>query len=96
MQDDHFEWDDDKAARNWRDHAVTFEMARDVFNDAFAIEWIDEGQSDDEERYGMIGMIEGRLLFVAYTMRGERIRIISARKVEPYERRKYHDENRET
>lgn len=44
----------------------------------------------------MIGMIEGRLLSVAYTMRGERIRIISARKVEPYERRKYHDENRET
>jgi uncharacterized DUF497 family protein len=48
-----------------------------------------------DQRYAMIGMVENRLLFVAYAMRGERIRIISARKAEPYERRKYHDENRE-
>ena len=33
MQDDHFEWDDDKAARNWRGHRVTFEMAREAFSD---------------------------------------------------------------
>jgi uncharacterized DUF497 family protein len=43
----------------------------------------------------MIGMVENRLLFVAYTMRDGRIRIISARKAEPCERRKYHDENRQ-
>jgi uncharacterized DUF497 family protein len=96
MQDEAFEWDDDKAAQNWRDHAVTFEMARDVFRDAFAIDWFDEEHSEDEERNGIIGMVEGRFLFVAYTMRGERIRIISARKAEPHERRRYHDENRET
>jgi uncharacterized protein len=96
MQDESFEWDDDKAAQNWRDHAVTFEMARDVFRDAFAIDWFDEEHSEDEERYGIIGMVEGRFLFVAYTMRGERIRIISARKAEPHERRRYHDKNRET
>ena len=95
MQDEHFERDDDKAAQNWRDHVVTFEMARDAFKDPFAIEWIDAAQDTSEERYSMIGMVENRLLFVAYTMRGERIRIISARKTEPYERRKYHDENRE-
>lgn len=95
MRDEHFEWDDDKAAQNWGDHAVTFEMARDAFKDAFAIEWIDAAQDTSEERYGMIGMVENRLLFVAYTMRGKRIRIISARKAEPYERRRYHDENRE-
>ena len=40
-------------------------------------------------------MVEGRLLFVAYTMRGEKIRIITARKAEPYERRRYHEETRE-
>ena len=95
MQDEHFEWDDGKTTQNWRDHAVTFEMARDAFKDPFAIEWIDATQDTSEERYGMIGMVENRLLFVAYTMRAERIRIISARKAEPYERRKYHDENRE-
>lgn len=95
MQDEHFEWDDEKAATNWRDHAVSFEMAREAFRDAFAVEWVDAGQDPIEERYAMIAMVEGRLLFVAYVLRGERIRIISARKAEPFERRKYHDENRE-
>jgi uncharacterized protein len=95
MQDESFEWDDDKAARNWRDHGVSFEMARGAFADAFAVEWVDAAQDASEERYAMIGMAESRLLFVAYAMRGDRIRIISARKAEPYERRKYHDENRE-
>jgi uncharacterized DUF497 family protein len=95
MQDEYFEWDDDKAASNWRDHAVSFDMVRDAFRDAFAVEWTDTGQDPTEERYAMIAMVEGRLLFVAYVMRGERIRIISARKAEAFERRKYHDENRQ-
>jgi len=95
MQDENFEWDDTKAARNWHDHGVSFEMAREAFRDAFAVEWVDARQDPREDRYAMIGMVEGRLLFVAYAMRGECIRIISARKAEPYERRKYHDENRE-
>jgi uncharacterized DUF497 family protein len=94
MQGGDFAWDDDKAARNLRDHGVTFEMAREAFRDPFAVEWIDADQDPNEERYGMIGMVENRLLFVAYTMRGGRIRIIPARKAERYERRKYHDENR--
>jgi uncharacterized protein len=95
MKDDNFAWDDNKAAQNWRDHGVTFEMAREVFRDPFAIEWQDLGQDPHEERYCTIGMVEGRLLFVGYTMMGgERIRIITARKAEPYERRKYHEENR--
>jgi uncharacterized DUF497 family protein len=95
MRDESFEWDDDKDAQNRRDHGVSFEMAREAFADAFAIEWVDAGQDPNEERYAMIGMVENRLLFVAYATRGERIRIISARKAEPFERRKYHDENRE-
>lgn len=44
----------------------------------------------------MIATVETRLLFVGYTMRGERIRIITALKAEPHERRRYHEENRET
>jgi len=95
MEDEHFEWDDEKAARNRRDHAVTFEMAREAFRDPFAIEWQDLTQDPNEERYGLIGTVEGRLLFVAYTLRNETIRIITARRAEPYERRRYHDENRE-
>ncbi len=38
IQDESLVWDDDKAARNWRDHGVTFEMAREAFKDPFAIE----------------------------------------------------------
>ena len=38
-------------------------------------------------------MVEGCLLFVAYTMQGERIRIISARGAEPHEQRRYSEEN---
>lgn len=93
MQDETSEWDDIKAASNWRDHGVTFEVAREVFKDIFAVEWDDDGQDDTEERFVTIGMVENRLLFVSYTLRGKRIRIISARLAEPYERRKYHNEN---
>jgi uncharacterized protein len=95
MQDEQFEWNDDKAAQNWREHAVTFEMAREAFQDPFAVEWEDAGQDLSEQRYSMIAMLENRLLFVGYTMRGERIRIITARKAESYERRRYHEENRQ-
>jgi uncharacterized protein len=93
MQDEAFEWDDGKAALNWRNHGVRFEMARDVFQDIFAIEWIDDRHGDMEQRFVTVGTVEGRLLFVAYTLRGERIRIISAREAEPRERRRYHNEN---
>jgi uncharacterized DUF497 family protein len=93
MQDETFEWDDIKAASNWRDHGVTFEVAREVLKDIFAVEWDDDGQDDTEERFVTIGMVENRLLFVSYTLRGKRIRIISARLAEPYERRRYHNEN---
>lgn len=94
MQDEAFEWDDGKAALNWRNHGVRLEMARDVFQDIFAIEWIDDRHGDMEQRFVTVGTVEGRLLFVAYTLRGQRIRIISAREAEPRERRRYHNENK--
>lgn len=93
MQDDEYEWDDVKAALNWRNHGVSFEQARSVFNDTSAVERSDDGHEDAEERFVTIGMVEGRLLVVAWTPRGERIRIISARAAEPRERRRYHNED---
>jgi uncharacterized DUF497 family protein len=94
MQDEAFEWDDRKAALNWHNHGVSFEMAREVFQDIFAIEWINDRHGDMEQRFVTVGMVEDRLLFVAYTLRGQRIRIISAREAEPRERRRYHNENK--
>jgi uncharacterized DUF497 family protein len=93
MDDGIFQWDDAKAAANYARHGVTFEAARDVFSDPFALDWADDGQDEGEQRFATVGMVEGRLLFVAYTMRGDAIRIISARLPEPFERRRYHEEN---
>ncbi len=88
MQDDDFEWNDAKAIQNWRDHAVKFDTARDVFRDAFAVEWLDDTQDAAERRFVVLGMVEHRVLFVAYILREDRIRIISARKADPHERRR--------
>lgn len=96
MNDGVFQWDDRKAAENDAKHGVSFEAARDVFKDPFAIEQIDERHDYGEERFTIIGMARDRLLFVAYTMRGEAIRIISARGAEPDEQRYYHEQNTST
>jgi uncharacterized DUF497 family protein len=88
-----FEWDAAKAARNEADHGVTFDVATLVFADPFALEWRDDREDYGEDRYVVLGMVDGRVLYVAYTMRGDAIRIISARGAEPNERRRYHEEN---
>ena len=93
MTNDNFEWDDAKAATNYAKPGVTFEGACEAFKDPFALNWEDDGQDAGEQRFVTLGMAEGRLVFVAYTMRGDRIRIISARLPEPFERRRYHDDN---
>ncbi|MEA1650365.1 BrnT family toxin [Nitrospirillum sp. BR 11164] len=88
-----FQWDKRKAAENLAKHGVRFEDACAVFRDPFAIEWPDEREDYGEERFIIIGMAEGRLLYLAYALRGDDIRLISARGAEPHERRRYHDEN---
>lgn len=93
MPGDVFDWDHAKATANEAVHGITFDAARAAFKDPFALDWQDQRQDYGEERYILLGMVEGRLLYVAYTMRGEAIRIISARGAEPYERRRYHEEN---
>ena len=93
MRDGEFEWDDAKAAANFAKHKVSFHAARWAFADVFAVEREDDTEDYGEPRFNLLGMVEGRVLFVAYTVRGEIIRIISACEAEPYERRLYHEEN---
>jgi uncharacterized protein len=88
-----FEWDDEKAATNWRNHGVTFHQAVKAFRDHFAIERFDERENHGEERINLIGMCEGTILHVTYTERGERIRIISARRAAKHEQEDYYREN---
>lgn len=78
-----FDWDPAKAATNLKKHQVSFEEARTVFFDDFAVQFFDEEHSQDEERFIMLGMSSGaRLLVVCHCERaeGEAIRIVSARK----------------
>ena len=85
-----FEWDSTKERANRRKHGVDFRTASRVFLDPYAIELDDLGGAD-EERFNIIGLVDGRMLFVTYAMRGEIVRIISARGAEPNEKRKYHE-----
>lgn len=67
-----FDWRDtaDKAARNFRDHGISFDLAATVFNDPFAVERMDDREDYGEERFVMTGMAEGNiLLLVVYTER---------------------------
>jgi len=93
MEDDVYEWDDKKALVNWRDHGITFDLAVKAVRDPFAIEKLDDRENYDEERINLIGMCDGVVLHVTYTERGERVRIISARRAERHEQDNYYREN---
>ena len=85
MQNDKLEWDDDKARTNIADHGIDFMDVGPIFADLAAIDEIDDRENYGEERILRIGLANGRLLAVCYTERGDRIRIISARKAEKRE-----------
>lgn len=88
-----FEWDKEKAVANFKKHGVSFEEAALAFFDENAVELFDEMNSEDEVRYQLIGISNTRLIFVAYTARGEKIRIISARKANAKQIRIYNEQN---
>jgi len=90
MVDDDFEWDEAKAAANIRKHKISFQEARRVFDDLFVLIEQDLNEDFGEDRYIATGIVEGLLLTVIYTERGVRIRIISARKADNNEQRKYY------
>ena len=77
-----FDWDPHKAAANLRKHRVSFEEAKSVFYDEFAVQFFDEDHSTDEERFILLGMSAGaKLLLVCHCEREQEtvVRIISAR-----------------
>ena len=93
-----FEWDADKAASNLRKHRVSFETAMRAFADPFALVEQDRIEGG-ERRWQTLGLVEGwLLLLVAHTVwdddGAEVIRIISARRAEPKEKRRYEQETR--
>jgi uncharacterized protein len=85
-----FGWDRAKEQANREKHGIDFRTASKVFLDPFVIEF-DDRDDAGERRFNAIGLVEGRMLFVTYTMRGDVVRVISARGAEPHEKRKYHE-----
>ncbi len=87
-----FEWDDAKAARNLRIHGVDFEEARTAFMDPLALVRVDEGHSNEEERFVLVGRsVADRLLLTVFSERRRRIRIISSRRALPREVKEYEE-----
>ena len=87
-----FAWDDAKAGENWHKHGVAFEEASTVFADENGRLKYDPDHSQGEDRFLLLGFsAKLRLLIVchAYRENDEVIRIISARKATPNERRQY-------
>ncbi len=87
-----FVWDTRKSAANYRKHRVSFEEAQTVFEDERALLLDDPDHSAGEDRFVLLGMSAPlRLLVVCHCYRedGDVIRIISARKAAPVERRAY-------
>jgi len=90
----YFEWDDRKAEINYRKHGIRFEEAALVFDDPLCVSEQDRVENG-EYRWQTIGMVGGcLLLLVAHTVRFEDnsievVRIISARRTDRKERRRY-------
>ena len=85
-----FEWDPDKEQSNIQKHSVDFTEAATVFDDPLELTIADPDHSIGECRFLSMGhSLRNRILVVSYTEREERIRIISARRASPQERRQY-------
>ena len=85
-----FEWDREKAKRNWKKHKVSFDEAVTVFYDPLSATFDDPDHSVHERRLITIGLSSrGRLLVVSHTERGKTIRIISARSATAHERKRH-------
>ena len=87
-----YDWDSANRDKNWHQHKVTWWECEEVyFNQPFYV-FPDTGHSSAEQRYYTLGKTNnGRLLFIVFTRRRNRIRIISARDMHRNERRIYYE-----
>lgn len=85
-----FEWDREKAKKNYRKHKVSFDEAMTVFYDPLSATFDDPNHSVDEQRLITVEYSSrGRLLVVSHTERGKAIRIINARLATTQERKRH-------
>jgi uncharacterized DUF497 family protein len=75
-----FEWDEGNIKKNWERHGVSHIECEEIFFNKPIIVKKDELHSTREDRYFVLGKTDtGRMLFIVFTLRGNKIRIISAR-----------------
>ena len=87
-----YEWDPEKAAQNLSTHDVLLSYAADVLEDTYALTR-EDASAQGEQRWVSVGMDGlGRVLTIVYTYRGERIRLLSARRATRRERESYERE----
>ena len=87
-----FEWNKNKAKKNFKIHGISFDEACSAFKDTLSLTIYDPLHSDDVDRFIVIGnSVDNRLLVVVHTARRDKIRIISARKATKHERKQYEE-----
>ena len=86
------EYDEVKNQKNLVKHGLSFQTASSAFNDPQSVIIYDEEHSEGEDRYNLIGAVESHILFIVYTMRGEAVRLISARPATKREIERYYGE----
>ena len=87
-----YEWDPEKTTQNLRTHGVHLSYGADVLEDVYALTR-EDASAQGEQRWVSVGMDGlGRVLTVVYTYRGERIRLLSARRATKREREYYERE----
>jgi uncharacterized DUF497 family protein len=85
-----FDWDDGNSGKNWHRHTVSDAEAEEIFFNDPLVAAVGTPRSQSEPRYFVLGRTDsGRLLFVAFTIRGQLIRVISARDMTRKEARRY-------
>ena len=82
-----FEWDDDKRKINIEKHGIDFVRAALIFAEPYKLM---DAKSDVEMRHRAIGLLNDMLITVVFTCRGDKIRLISARRARDDESRAYH------
>lgn len=90
--DGRFEWNSEKNKLNQKKHSLSFEEILEVFDDPAFLEIKDVDHSIEEDRFRGIGSIRGIVVITTcFVERGNRIRIINARRATPYEEEIYND-----
>ena len=85
-----FDWDEANMKKNWVSHQVTPQEAEQIFFNKPLVVADDPRHSQKERRYFVLGQTDAdRAVFVAFTVRGDRIRVISARDMSRKERKVY-------